>query len=247
MHFEQRTEPHHRPQDRPRSRPQIEIEIDLFLARHGQGSCNAAGVIGGDRGCTGLSPWGQEQSHRVAQRLAGTHAARPFDLLACSPRLRVRQTAEIIGHRLGLPVTTVDALRGQEFGQADGRGWQAVTTAFGGPPTHAPDRAIAPGAETWAVYAERVLAALDLLLAGADGHRVLLVAHGKTIALACTLLQGAADPAVGVERYGGDHGGLTHWQRRSDPAGPASWRLLVHNDLTHLVAARDQSARLTGA
>jgi len=237
MHIDQHIEP-------PVERHTDQLDdTDLYLARHGQGSCNAAGVIGGDQGCTGLSAWGVEQSHRVAQRLAGIHAARPFDLLASTPRLRVLQSAEIIGARLDLPVTVIDALRGQDFGQADGQRWQAVTAAFGGPPTHAPDRAIAPGAETWAAYAERVVTALGALLAGADGQRVLLVAHGKTIALACSLLQGAANPANpanpadGVERYAGDHGGLTHWRCRPDPLGRRLWQLVVHNDLSHLVGS----------
>jgi probable phosphoglycerate mutase len=215
----------------------VTVRTELILARHGQGACNAQGVIGGDRGCTGLSAWGAEQSHRIAHRLAGMHASRPFDALLSTPRLRVRQSAEIIGARLDLPVTVIQALRGQDFGAADGQLWRDVTAAFGGPPTHDPDRPIAEGAEPWNGYAGRVVAALIGLLIMHEGQRLLLVAHGKTIALACALLQGAPHPADAVADFAGDHGALTHWQCLVGPGGLGWWSLERHNDQSHLIGA----------
>src|SRR5664279_2968261 len=163
----------------PETTDSITVSTELILVRHGQGACNAHGVIGGELGCTGLSACGIEQSHRIAHRLAGMHAARPFDALFSTPRLRVRQSAEIIGARLDLPVTVIPALRGQDFGAADGRLWSDVTAAFGGPPTHRPELPIADGAESWNDYAARVILALTGLLSAHEGQRLLLVAHGK--------------------------------------------------------------------
>jgi probable phosphoglycerate mutase len=181
------------------------------LVRHGRGWCNEAGVIGGRRGCRGLSDAGRDESDRLAGLLAAMAAERPFDVLVSSPRLRVRQCAEVIGSRLGLPVLVVDRLAGQEFGAADGRSWELVTSAFGGPPAHDPDRPIAAGAEAWNAYAGRVLAALAQLLAEHAGRRICVVAHGKTSGLAAALLTGAADPRQVPAELVVGHGDLAAW------------------------------------
>jgi probable phosphoglycerate mutase len=185
---------------------------ELVLVRHGEGRCNRAGVIGGDRGCDGLTAAGREQSLTVCRHLLALHAQRPFDALVCSPRRRVRETAELIGAALGLPAVAVPGLRGQDFGAADGQSWAAVTAAFGGPPAHDPDRPIAAGAEPWSAYAARVLATLGGLLTEHAGHRLLVVAHGKTVGLAGALLAGEPDPAAVAERYVVAHGAVARWE-----------------------------------
>ena len=204
---------------------------EIVLVRHGQGECNAAGIIGGQVGCIGLSEQGRGESERLAEQLADLARARPFDALLSSPRLRVLQCAQIIGARLGLPVAVVDELRGQEFGTADGRSWQLVTSGFGGPPAHRPDHAIADGAEPWNAYADRVLAALDEVLTGHAGERIVLVGHGKTVGLACALLSGAPDPRASGPDLTVDHGALSHWRR-----GPSRWHPVIHDDSRHLTA-----------
>jgi len=212
----------------PISRPIAAGEV--VIVRHGQGECNAAGVIGGQRGCRGLSDRGRWESSQLAERLAKMDAAWAFDVLLCTPRLRVLESAQIIGARLGKPVTVIDNLAGQEFGAADGQAWEQVTGRFGGPPAHDPDRPIAEGAESWNAYADRVLAALTVMLAQHAGHRILLVAHGKTSGLAGALLSGAPDPRAAVAAFIIDHGTLSQWRRQS----PDRWNLLVHNDSRHL-------------
>jgi 2,3-bisphosphoglycerate-dependent phosphoglycerate mutase len=191
---------------------------ELVLVRHGQGLCNAAGVIGGPGACRGLSELGRHQSERLAERLAEMHGRRPFDVVATSPRPRVLESARIIAARLGLALVVVDGLRGQEFGAADGRPWDDVVRGFGGPPVHDPDRPVAEGAEPWNVYAARVLAALAALLEAHPGERLLLVAHGKTSGLASAMLSGAADPRAEAPAFVLEHGELSHWR-----CGPGGW------------------------
>jgi 2,3-bisphosphoglycerate-dependent phosphoglycerate mutase len=190
---------------------------ELILVRHGQGVCNAAGVIGGPVGCRGLSRQGVQDSLRLARQLDRWHADRLFDLVACSPRPRVLQCANIIGARLRSPVTVLDRLRGQDFGQADGAPWKEATEAFGGAPHHDPDRPIAAGAEPWNVYAARVLAALTELLSQRAGQRILVVGHGKTVGLAGALLSGSPDPAVAAHGFVVAHAELTCWHRQGLP------------------------------
>jgi probable phosphoglycerate mutase len=195
------------------------VGTEVVLGRHGEGECNAAGVIGGRRGCSGLSARGRRESALLAARLADLHAERAFDVVLSSPRPRVAECAGVIAARLGRPVILVDALRGQEFGAADGRPWSDVVAAFGGPPAHDPRRAIAAGAEPWNAYADRVLGALAEILARHDGRRVLLVAHGRTAGLAAVLLAGL--PRARAQDFVVDHGEFSHW--RCEPDG---WRLL---------------------
>ena len=206
---------------------------EVVLVRHGQGECNAAGVIGGRRGCRGLSDLGRWQSERLGERLVQWHQERAFDVLLCSPRLRVLQCAQIIGERLGPSPIVIDELAGQEFGVADGQSWEQVTARFGGPPGHRPDQQIAEGSESWFRYADRVLAALTRLLNEHDGQRMLFVVHGKTTGLAGGLLSGAADPLAAVAGHIVDHGSLSHWRQ---PNG--RWELLRHNDSHHLIGEK---------
>lgn len=199
----------------PVAAPIASVGSELVLVRHGEGECNAAGVIGGPRGCRGLSPRGRAESVALAERLAELHRRRPLDVLLSSPRRRVLECSRIIAERLGREVVVVRELRGQEFGAADGRPWQQVVDAFGGPPTHDPDRPVAPGAESWNAYAERVLRALREIVAAHDGRCVLLVAHGRTTGLAGALLAGAEDPRAAASAYVVDHGGLSLWRREA--------------------------------
>lgn len=183
-----------------------------MLVRHGVGRCNEAGVIGGRQGCTGLSEQGRQDSERLAERLAALAAQRPFDVLLSSPRRRVLECARIVADRLGQPVIVAAGLAGQEFGAADGRPWHGVTRTFGGPPTHDPDRPIAPGAESWNDYADRVLTTLGEVLAAHAGRRICVVGHGRTTALAAALLGGAPDPRVVAPEAAVGHGELTLWR-----------------------------------
>nr|MDT0667828.1 histidine phosphatase family protein [Micromonospora sp. DSM 115978] len=52
---------------------------EVVIARHGEAVCNRAGIVGGDKGCTGLTATGREQAASLAARLATEHARRPYD------------------------------------------------------------------------------------------------------------------------------------------------------------------------
>jgi probable phosphoglycerate mutase len=101
-------------------------------------TCNVAGIVGGDLGCTGLTPQGHRQVERLAARLTREHAERPFDAIYITPRRRVQETTEIVSRALGLPAVVESDLRGPDHGEADGRACQDIKTAFGGPPQHNP-------------------------------------------------------------------------------------------------------------
>jgi probable phosphoglycerate mutase len=209
------------------------VSTELVLVRHGQATCNVAGIVGGPRGCTGLTPTGRAQVTRLAERLAYLHARRPFDAAYTTPRLRVRQSADIITARLGIEATQVEELRGLDHGDADGQPWHQVKTAFAGPPQHRPDRPIAPGAETWNAHLDRVTTTLTTIVDRHVGDSVLIIGHGETIEAAnAWLLHLPRDGQA--PGFITDHACLTHWQQHVNRFARTVWMLAAHNDTSHL-------------
>jgi 2,3-bisphosphoglycerate-dependent phosphoglycerate mutase len=210
------------------------ITTELVLARHGEAACNVAGIVGGDHGCTGLTPRGRWQVERLAARLTREHTERPFHVVYTTPRRRVHETAEVITRKLGLPAVVETDLRGPDHGDADGRPWQDIKTTFGGPPQHNPDQPYAPGSESWNAYLDRATRTLEIILARHNGQRVLVLAHGETIEAAHTVLLNLAPGTCRHARFVTDHACLTHWQRHINRLNQAVWMLLTHNDTSHL-------------
>src|SRR5258708_28239104 len=93
----------------------------ILWARHGENVANLTGtfshrIFDGD-----LTIAGRQQAEALAGHLAALSGA-PVRALICSPLRRARQTAQIIGSRLGLPVACeLDDLRELNVGALDGR------------------------------------------------------------------------------------------------------------------------------
>ncbi|MFJ4778012.1 histidine phosphatase family protein [Streptomyces sp. NPDC088762] len=206
----------------------------LVIARHGEARCNVEGRVGGPKTCTGLTDLGRRQVAQLAARLAAEHRATPFAAVYAGPRLRLRESGQILAAALDLPLVEDPGLDGPRHGEADGMAWREVEEAFGGAPHTHPDRPYAPGADSWNGYLTRATRYLAGLLEHAEGKRVLLAAHGETIHAACHHLLGiplAQAPYIG---FGTDHASLTRFQRQRDAYGNARWVLAALNDTTHL-------------
>jgi ribonuclease H / adenosylcobalamin/alpha-ribazole phosphatase len=105
------------------------------------------------------------------------------DVLVCSPMLRTRQTAQILGDRLGLAPVVVDGLQEGRFGEWDGftfaevmARWPQEMAAWLASPDVSP-----PGGESLRAISARVSAAVDVVLRDHPGRRVLVAAHVGTI------------------------------------------------------------------
>jgi 2,3-bisphosphoglycerate-dependent phosphoglycerate mutase len=196
------------------------ITTELVIARHGEAVCNVAGVVGGERGCTGLTERGLREVQALATRLSAEHAIRPFDAMYGSPRLRVRQSAQPVGDRLGLTATVEDELRGPDHGEADGQLSQDVKATFGGPPQHNPEQPYAPGSETWSEYLRRAVAALRRILTDHSGARILIIGHGETTDAAHSLLLDLPPAAGNGPGFVTEHTGLVRWQHHVDARCP---------------------------
>lgn len=208
------------------------ITTELVFVRHGQAQCNADGLVGGPRTCTGLTNLGYAQAEQAARRLATEHLKRPFDMVYAGPRIRLVQTGEIIAQTLQIPLHFDDRLDGPVHGDADGKPWDAVKTAANGGPHAHPDTPWAAGSDTWNGYLKRAGKNLSQLIEENEGKRIVFAAHGETVITAHTLL---LDSPIGSPAgFTHNHASITRWQHHRNRLGQTRWMLDRHNDTEHL-------------
>jgi len=151
----------------------------LLLIRHGRTTWNAERRIQG-RADPPLDETGREQARRLAQRL---RREAPVALYT-SPQQRARETADIIGEALGVPVAPDERLREYDVGQVTGLTWEQVVERY---PDVAPRWAEAaeavefPGAEKGEAFQARVAAAFAEIVARHAGELVGVVVHGGVL------------------------------------------------------------------
>ncbi|MGH9281364.1 MAG: histidine phosphatase family protein [Acidimicrobiales bacterium] len=207
----------------------------LVLVRHGEAQCHVEQVVGGPKGCTGLSDLGRRQSEALRRRLARSRELDCADILYASTLPRALETAEAIAPALGGPTIKQDEdLCELHPGEADGITWEAFRERY----TWAGDtsataaavyRPMAPGAESWARFSERVGAALHRLADDHAGQTVVAACHGGVVQSSFHAF--GQLPLVQRFLLHIDNTSLTEW--RLDP-GERRWTLVRFNDAAHL-------------
>ena len=169
----------------------------LILVRHGETEHTAEKRFSGRGGADpGLNADGRAQVRAVADWLAPL--AEEIDAAVASPLRRTRETAEIVGERLGQQFETEDGLAEAAFGTWDGLTFDEVRR------DHPDDLEawlgsmdIAPGGgDSFAEMGVRVRRARDRLLSGYPGKTVLAVSHVTPIKLMVAMALGAPLEAV---------------------------------------------------
>ena len=151
----------------------------LLLVRHGETDWNAGGRLQGQTDRP-LSDFGRKQARRLADELA----AEKLEAIYSSDLSRARETAEIIGARIGLPVELDPDLREKDWGT-----WEGLTAVER-------DRVAFVGESTEA-HQERILRALRRISEShSDGTNVLVVTHGGSMRRVQTAALGMALPVV---------------------------------------------------
>jgi broad specificity phosphatase PhoE len=174
--------------------------VKILWARHGQNVANLSGtfsyrVFDGD-----LTELGRRQATEMAARLAASTADEPVRLLACSPLRRARQTAQIVGSVLGLPISLeLDDLRELNVGGLDGRSdpdaWRAYDQVLAG--WRAGEAHVRfPGGEDRDELCRRLHRALLTVARHSEGGTALVVAHGASLRAALPGLAAAEDPGT---------------------------------------------------
>jgi broad specificity phosphatase PhoE len=161
--------------------------VTIWLARHGETPYNAERRFQG-QGPVPLSERGREQARALAEAAAGHE----FAALWCSPLARARETAEIVGERLGLEPIDEPRLMETDAGDWTDRSFDEVQAQD-------PDRFAAfvagdprfafPGGESFAAQQDRVCDALDDIR-GAGRLPALVVCHRNSMRLALERLRG---------------------------------------------------------
>lgn len=206
----------------------------LVLVRHGEAECNVAGIVGGPRGCTGLTDLGRAQAEALAERLERTREFNDAVGAYCSVLARAKETASIVTRSLPALVVREDCdLCELHPGRADAMGWDEMVATFGGPDwDEDPTEPFAPEGESWTSFYDRCVAAFFRLSATHREGQVLLFVHGGVIEQAVKLATGA--PSAARLRLRTEHCSLTEIE-----IDRGEVRLLRYNDR----APRAETAR----
>jgi 2,3-bisphosphoglycerate-dependent phosphoglycerate mutase len=151
---------------------------ELLLVRHGETDWNAEGKLQGhtDRP---LNDYGRRQAQALADRLAGES----IDAVYASDLSRARETAEILGAKLGLPVLVDPDLREKNWGN-----WEGLT---------ADERLhIEFEGETSEAHRDRTLSAVQRIVERHPGGRIVVVTHGGSLRRIQAAVSGFALPVL---------------------------------------------------
>jgi probable phosphoglycerate mutase len=150
----------------------------LLLVRHGETDWNASGRLQGhtDRP---LNDYGRRQARELADRLADDGIAAIY----ASDLSRAKETAEIVGARLGLPIVIDADLRERNWGS-----WEGLT----------PEErdAVAFEGETPRDHRDRLMRAVRRIAERHAGQRVVVVTHGGSMRRVQAAVTGIASPVV---------------------------------------------------
>lgn len=207
-----------------------------MLVRHGDAHAGFHGVIGGERGCAGLTELGRTQAEALRDRFAGSEGWRA-DVLLASVLPRAIETASIIAPGLGLEIGGQECdLCEVHTGDADGLTWTAYADRYGSFDMETePDRVFAPSGDSWNTFHERVERILGRLAAEYEGRTVVAVCHAGVIMASMRLLLGLPQGSTSA-RLRPTNTGLTMWEH--DPSLD-QWSLRTFNDVSHLPGVVD--------
>jgi probable phosphoglycerate mutase len=169
------------------------VATNLILVRHGETDWNLERRWQGHAD-PGLNDTGRRQAVELAARFASTSV----DALYSSDLARARETADVIGESLGLPVSLDPRLREVDVGE-----WSGLTTAeieLRHPDGLERRRRGGTGwtnGESYEAMGERVLEALRAIASSHPAGRVVVVTHGGPL---CSVWLAAGGELANWER-----------------------------------------------
>jgi 2,3-bisphosphoglycerate-dependent phosphoglycerate mutase len=202
----------------------------MVLVRHGESRCNIEGVVGGDRGCTGLTERGVAQVATLAARLVATGELAGTAALYASTLPRAIETAEILrpaleaGRGAALPVQIERALREIDPGEADTMAWPDVYIRWGPFNLDDDSEPWVPGGEAWRDFTARVAGAVTRLADDHPGQLVVIACHGGVIGGTMARFL-PIDPGAARLDLAAKYASMTEWERRD-----GRWMLQRYND-----------------
>jgi probable phosphoglycerate mutase len=160
----------------------------VVLIRHGEAQCNLNRIVGGRRGCTGLSDLGRRQVAALADRLYESGELRKATALYTSVLPRAVETADRLRAVVGPGPAALGPVREDcdlcelHPGECDGMVWEDVVETFGVPDwDRDPSAPIAPGGESWSEFVIRASDGVRHLVEGHPGELVVAAVHAGVI------------------------------------------------------------------
>jgi len=185
-------------------------------------------------GDLGLTPLGVAQAEHLRDRLAGTGEI-TAGVLISSTMLRARQTAEIIAPALGLPIIFDEEVEEMRVGEAEGMTDARYRQTFGSVDVREdPFKPIAPGAESWVEFMQRMGRALYRITHHYEGKTVVIVCHGGIIEGSFYYFFGLPTLRGPQAHFSTRNTSITHWQQSEPKDGSPRWHLKKYNDDVHL-------------
>jgi len=182
----------------------------IILARHGATAANLEDRFAG-RSPEPLHQKGREQLRLVAEKLQQTPLTGG---IICGPLPRTRESAEIVGGELAVPVRADDRFNEIHLPHWDGLTKTEIRQRFGPEyPTwlETPDLFSLPGCETLAQVQARAVRGLEDVFRSGAGRTTLVISH--LIVVRCLVLHYRGLPLAAFRSIKIDNGALTGLHR----------------------------------
>ncbi|MGH4006628.1 MAG: histidine phosphatase family protein [Pseudonocardiaceae bacterium] len=173
--------------------------LRLVMARHGQTTANAEGILDTRLPGHPLTEEGHRQAAELAQRLAGESVVAVY----ASQALRAQQTAEPVAARHGLTTQVLKGVHEVAVGDLEGRqrpeDHRALHEMYRA--WHSGNlQAALPGGESGSEVLDRYLADVATIRASHPGGTAVLVSHGAATRLAIVALAANVDGSFAAPR-----------------------------------------------
>jgi probable phosphoglycerate mutase len=199
--------------------PPEEGATRIVLVRHGEAECNLNHIIGGPKGCTGLTSLGNHQVAALADRLFESGELRKATALYSSVLPRAVETAERLRPVVGPGPTALGPVRQRcdlcelHPGEADGMEWSEMVKAFSVPDWDSdPTVPIAPGGESWTGFVERASGAVRDIVREHPGELVVAAVHAGVIEATMIAFLGVAPEVYRRGWVRIVHASMTEWE-----------------------------------
>jgi probable phosphoglycerate mutase len=214
--------------------PPAEGVSRIVLIRHGEAQCNVDKVVGGLKGCTGLTALGRRQVAALADRLYESGELRQATALYSSVLPRATETAErlrpVVGpgpKALGPVIERCDLCE-LHPGECDGMAWDEMVDVFGVPDwDRDPGTPIAPGGESWSGFIVRASDAVREVVGRHPGELVVAAVHAGVIEATMIRFLGVPPEVYRRGWIRTQHASMTEWEWVPEDD---RWILLRFND-----------------
>jgi 2,3-bisphosphoglycerate-dependent phosphoglycerate mutase len=214
--------------------PPAEGASRIVLIRHGEAECNVNRIVGGEKGCSGLTDLGRRQVAALADRLYESAELREATTLYASVLPRAVETAERLRPVIGPGPKALGPVRQRcdlcelHPGEADGMEWEDVVATFGVPDwDRDPDQHLAPGGESWSGFVRRASDAVRDVVRAHPGEQVVAAVHAGVIEATMISYLGVAPEVYRRGWLRIVHASMTEWEREP---GEDRWVLVRFND-----------------